>query len=106
MGIIIYLNHDNTVRIRNERDKLKIENIELQKKFNILSDTLADYNEAKKLLQQQIIDRNRLIETLRGHFKTIQEDYDEEINDIHSDSTITTFRAINDIFRQHDSSID
>lgn len=102
-GFIIYMDHDNTVKIRNERDDLKIENRNIKTQFNNLSDSLVFYDKNQKELLSQIKNRNILIETLREHYKTIQNDYDKEIDDIHSDSTATAFRAINDIFRQHDS---
>lgn len=103
MGVMMYLNSNNSSKIQDERDRLKRENIDLQQQYDALSDSILYYDKNQKLLEKQIVDRNIRIEILRSHFKTIRQEYDKEITDIRSDSTVASFRAITDIFRQHDS---
>lgn len=104
MGGLLYLNSDTTSKLENEKEALKAHNVTLQQEYDNLSDSIIHYIEDEKYYEKEIELRNKRIEQLKKGFTQIQKDYDKEINDIHTDSTVSAFRAINDIFRQHDSS--
>lgn len=103
LGVLLYMNSDMTSRIENERNVLKADNIVLKKEFDALSDKLLYYIEDQKHHDKEIDKRNKVIATLEKEFDKIKSDYDKEIIDIRSDSTITAFDAITDIFREHNS---
>lgn len=102
-GILLYMNSNTTTRLENEKNVLKAHNVTLQKQYDDLSDSIISYIGDQKHYEKGIKLRDRQIEQLRKNFVQIQKDYDEEIIDIRSDSTITAFRAITDIFLQHSS---
>lgn len=102
-GILLYMNSNTTTRLENEKNILKAHNVTLQKQYDDLSDSIISYIEDQKHYEKGIKLRDRQIEQLRKSFVQIQKDYDEEIIDIRSDSTITAFRSITDIFIQHSS---
>lgn len=102
-GVLLYMNSNMTTRLEDEKEALKAHNVTLQKQYDDLSDSIVSYIEDQKHYEKGIKLRDHQIDQLIKSFVQIQKDYDKEIIDIRSDSTITAFRAITDIFLQHSS---
>lgn len=103
LSVLLYLNNNTIERLENEKDAIRKEQFDLQKEYDNLSISVLYHNEDQKRFKEKIEERNAIIFRLREGFKKIEDDYNKDINTIHSDDAFTAFSAISDIFKQHDS---
>lgn len=103
LSVLLYLNNNTIEKLENEKDIIKKEQSDLQSKYDNLSISIFNHSEDQKRLKKKIEERDATIVKLREGFKKIEDDYNKDINTIHSDDAFTAFSAISDIFKQHDS---